>query len=291
MKIGCCSNMLYREPATAGLASASNDADAGSIDRLARTGIGFAGQIARAGFDYIELPLAQSMALTEPEFETLLRLLAASGLPCPTLNNLFPTSFRLTGPVVNDAAIDAYVEKAMQRVERLGATCTVFGSGPAKNVPDGFPMQEAYFQVARLLQRMAPVARAHGVTIAIEPLRHQECNLINTFAEGCRLARDVDDPSVMVLVDYYHLGTEREPAQDIIDNAHLLRHVHTARLGQRGFPTVLDDELNRDFYNALKAIGYAGGVSLEAFTDDFEREAPAALAFLRAQTCIPELKA
>ncbi len=287
MKIGCCSNMLYRESAApvgaARQSAAGTGTDAGAA-RLARTGIGYVDAIARAGFDYIELPLAQVMDLADAEFDTLLKQLAASGLPCLAFNNCFPVHFRLTGPAIDEAVVDDYFTRAMTRVERAGASRVVFGSGPAKMVPAGFPMDEAFDQIAALLRRLAPAARAHGVTIAIEPLRHQECNIINTYAEGCRLARAVDDANVKVLVDYYHLGTEREPASDIIENAHLLCHAHTARLEARGFPTVLDDELNRDFYSALKAIGYDGGISLEAYTDDFEREAPASLAFLRVQT-------
>ncbi|MGI6298677.1 MAG: sugar phosphate isomerase/epimerase family protein [Saccharofermentanales bacterium] len=277
MKIGCCSNMLYRE-------SARTDDDNKTVsERLARTGFEYIKKIARAGFDYVELPLAQVTDLTEAEFELLQEQLKTSDITCPACNNFFPTDIRLTGPDVNDTQVDAYVAKALQRAAALGASRVVFGSGPAKNVPKGFPMAEGYRQVQRMLKRIAPVALANKITIAIEPLRKQECNLINTFAEGCQLARDVDDANVKVLVDYYHLGTEREPASHIVDNAELLCHVHTARLAERGFPTELDDELNLQFYQALKTVNYSGGISLEAFTSDFEREAPAALEFLRQQ--------
>ncbi len=277
MKIGCCSNMLYRAPSAEDIQDASRE-------RLARTGIDYVEKIARASFDYIELPLAQVTALNFDEFTVLQAQLEASGLTCPACNNFFPTDIRLTGPDVDNAQIIAYVKKALERAAILGAGRVVFGSGPAKNVPAGFSLEAGYQQVLQMLKRIAPLARAYGITIAIEPLRRQECNLINTFAEGCQLARDVADPNVKVLVDYYHLATEREPAQNIIDNAELLTHVHTARLAGRGFPIELDDELNQRFYEALKAINYEGGISLEAYTTDFEREAPRSVAFLRRQT-------
>ena len=92
-----------------------------------------------------------------------------------------------------------YVEKALKRAKALGVSNVVFGSGGAKNVPEGFPIEQGYEQIVTLLKRIAPVASGYGITIVIEPLRKAECNLINTFEEGCRLAKDVNDPAIRVL--------------------------------------------------------------------------------------------
>lgn len=278
MKIGCCSNMLAR------VTSQTGDEH---IDRIIRTGIDFIDQIAKTGFDYIELPLAQLAELDDAAFDQVVRRVSDSGIACEVCNNFFPTYIRLTGGLVDDEIVDEYVTAALKRAHLIGAEYVVFGSGPAKNVPYGYSLEKGYQQVVSMLQRINPIASREQVTIVIEPLRRKECNLINTFAEGCQLARDVEGSHVKVLVDYYHLATEREPVHDIVAGRDYLRHVHYARLNKRGFPTKKDAEQNRDFFLALKEIGYQGRLSLEAYSLDFAKEAPMALAYLREMTAQP----
>lgn len=262
MKIGYCANMNANGP------------DKTGIERVM--------QLAEIGFDYIELPLAEITGLKQPEFEEVLQRVNSSGVKCESCNNFFPPSMRLTGDDTNTETIMEYVEKALDRAAKLGAKRVVFGSGPAKNIPDGFPRDTGYTQIVSLLQNIAPVADKHGITIAIEPLRKQECNIINTFAEGCKLAGDVGCSSIKVLVDYYHLTVENEPPENIVKYKEYLCHVHFARPEGRGFPSDISEDTGYTaFFNALKQAGYTQRISLEAFTGNFELEAPAALTFLR----------
>lgn len=274
MKIGCCSNMLVKSSAPVGEEQEH---------KLKRTGFDFLEKIAKVGFDYVELPLAQVMALDEEHFERLLDKITELGLPCEACNNFFPVTMRLTGPSVDQEAVDAYVAAALQRARRMGARSVIFGSGPAKNVPDGFKLEDGYRQLVDMLKRVDDFAGRENVTIAIEPLRKQECNLINTYEAGYRMAQEVAGKNIRVLVDYYHLGTEREPVEHILAGKEWLQHTHTASLDRRSFPVKLDDQLNEDFYRALKTAGYDDCISLEAYTDDFDHDAPLSLAFLRHQ--------
>jgi sugar phosphate isomerase/epimerase len=66
-----------------------------------------------------------------------------------------------------------------------------FGSGGARRVPDGFSKDEAFAQLVAFGTRIAPEAKAHGITVVIEPLRRQETNIINTAAEGFALVKAV----------------------------------------------------------------------------------------------------
>lgn len=266
MKFGCCSNLL-----------------AGGPGGASGTGLEFVERIAAAGFDYVEMPLGVVADLPEPAFDQLLQRLRQSGIGCETCTNLFPAELRLTGPDVDDAAIDRHVATALQRARRMDAEYIVFGSGRSRSVPDDFSRQAAWDQLVSLLQRVAVFAAAARVTIVIEPLRQQESNILNTYAEACRLAEQVAHPAIQALVDYYHLATEREPAQAIVTGAAWLHHVHYASLAGRRFPQGLDDMLNLEFFRALKTVGYDRRISLEAFTDDFDRDAPVALHFLKQQ--------
>jgi D-psicose/D-tagatose/L-ribulose 3-epimerase len=263
MRFGCCSNMVAK------------GADG--------TGIEIIEKMAEYGFDYIELPLAQMTAFSDEQFAALKERVNNSKIRCETCNNLFPANIKLTGPAVDQKRIEAYYRSALKRAGELGVEFVVFGSGPAKNVPEGFPMEEGYQQVLNLLQEIALVARENNITIAIEPLRKIECNLINTFKEGCQLAKDVGSPHVRVLVDYYHLTQEQEPVQNILDlGKEYLVHAHFARNEGRVYPeTMEEDRAYQPFIDALQAIGYEGRVSCEAYVEDFDRQAKQAILFFK----------
>ena len=265
MRFGYCLNMVSTKPD--------------------HTGMEHLETIKRLGYDYVELACAEVSMLDDATFEALLEKLKALDLPCETSNNFFPRTMRLTGPDVDDAAIDAYLHRALARLQRLGATRVVFGSGPAKNVPKGFPMAEGYRQVVRMLKRIGPLAAQYGVMIVIEPLRTYECNLINSFEDGVCLARDVDCDNVRVLVDFYHLRVMDEPEWHVAAwGAEFLRHVHFAQLERRLCPALdRPDEHYRPFFDALKEAGYDARISCEAYSSgDFEQDAKAAIEFFHA---------
>ena len=263
MKIGCCTNMVSTAPDG--------------------TGIEWIEKLDKYGYDYVELPLAQMEALSQQDFSALVERLEKTSIRCEVCNNFFPTTLSLTGENVSMDAIDDYLKTALERAQRLGVETIVFGSGPAKNVPDGFPMEKGYGQVVSLLKHVAPQAAKRGITIVIEPLRKPECNLINSFREGCALARDVAADNVKVLVDYYHMSEENEPASNVAEDGNeFLRHVHFAKQLGRSYPeTKQEDSRYIAFFDALKTAAYDKRISLEAYTNDFDKEAPLALAFLR----------
>ena len=187
----------------------------------------------------------------------------------------------LTGPDTDMDAIEAYVRRAFTRDEELGIKVCVFGSGPAKHVPEGFPMEKGFEQVVQICRLIGPIAAQHGITIVIEPLRKAECNLINTFAEGVELAKAANVENVKVLVDFYHLTVEHEPVGNIArDGALYLRHVHFANPNGRVYPVSADEADYAPFMEALKQAGYDARISCEAYAENgFARDAAAAKAF------------
>ncbi len=247
------------------------------------TGVEHIERLAALGFDYVELPLAETAALSEADFQSLKARVHSSGLVCETMNNFFPKTIRLTGDGVDMDAVMCYVQKALDRAAALGAKIVVFGSGGAKNVPDGFPLDEGALQVVELLRRVAPLAKARGITVAIEPLRKAECNLINSFKTGAALARAVHEDSVRVLVDYYHMTVEGEPASHVASlGREYLRHVHFARPDGRVFPTDISEDAGyRAFIDALRQAGYDQRISCEAYANNFDLDAERALRFFK----------
>jgi sugar phosphate isomerase/epimerase len=208
----------------------------------------------------------------------------ASGIPCESCNNFFPKTIRLTGDDADTGAILEYVAKALGRAQKLGAKTVAFGSGPAKNIPEGFPFARGYEQIVRLLKDINPIAKNAGITVMIEPLRRAECNVINSFEDGCRLAEEVNSSHIRVLVDYYHFSEEAEPVSHLLkDGEKWLRHVHIANPAGRIFPKRHDGHDYEAFFAALKTIGYAERMSCEAYSKDFAKDAADFAAFIRQE--------
>ena len=180
MRFGCCGSLVASAPD--------------------RTGVEIVERLAEYGYDYIELPLAEMMELDGGAFGALRSRVERSSLRCEACNNFFPARVRLTGPEADPGAARDYCVRALDRAAELGAAVVVFGSAGAKRVPVGFSMERAWEQVADITRYAGEEAAKRGITIAIEPVRHPDCNIINTFAEGVSMARETGLDSVKVLV-------------------------------------------------------------------------------------------
>jgi D-psicose/D-tagatose/L-ribulose 3-epimerase len=260
MKIGVCGNIQGK------------NADGREFDLLA--------EASKAGFDYIELPLSAVAALGEDEFGALRERIQAGGLPCEACNVFIPASIRLTGLDVDRRKTRAYLEMALERAAVLGVQVVVFGSAGARNVPDNFPLGQAWMQLIDTLRVAGMIAAMHGITIAIEPLNKAESNIIQTASEGFVLAKLADHPNVKLLVDYYHMARDGEDCGIIRTAREWVRHAHFADPEGRAFPLERKPRFP-EFFDALKDAGYAGRVSLEAGYRDFAREASIALQIMR----------
>ena len=148
-------------------------------------------------------------------------------------------------------------------------------------MPDGFPKDQAFAQLVAFGKRIAPEAKAHGITVVIEPLRRQETNIINTAAEGFALVKAVAHPNFELLVDFYHLASEQEDPKIMVEAKDHLRHLHMANPQGRVFPLAWDEFDYAPFFATLRSIGYTGRMSIEASSPDVPAQAPRSIALLR----------
>lgn len=262
MNFGCCVNMIADDPYHIG------------YHHLAA--------VKELGFDYVELPIAEITLVNEKVFQKILEELDVLKLPCSACNNFFPPDFRLTGPDVDMRAIDTYLDKLLPRASALRPAVIVFGSGKAKWIPDGFDKEKAWIQIVELLRHISDRLAGHDIRVAIEPLRKMECNIINSYVEGCSLVRDVDRENIRMLVDFYHLSEEREPLSHILENRKSwLIHAHTANPMGRIYPKENDEINQAPFIHVLRELGYEYTVSCEAYAKRFKEDARSALIYLR----------
>lgn len=235
----------------------------------------------QAGFDYVELSTTEIAGLSDEDFERAAREHAAAALPTPAANLFLPATLKVTGPSADPDQQVAYVTRAFDRVARLGVRLVVFGSGGARRVPEGTSHDEAFRQLVDFGRRIAPLARARGVTVAVEPLRKEETNIINSAVEGLQLVEAVGDPAFQLMVDFYHLASEHEDPGIIIRARTHLRHLHMANPNGRVFPLNDNEYAYAPFFAALRTIGYDQRISVEASTTDLQADAPRAIALLR----------
>lgn len=232
-----------------------------------------------AGFDYMEVRTSEIAALSDADFENAAAKFKQVGLPVLAANLFIPANIKVTGPNIDKDRQMEYVRLALDRVSRLGARVVVFGSGGARQVPEGFSKQEAFEQLVDFGKRIAPEARSRNITIAIEPLRQQESNIINNTADELAWVNAVNDPNIQLMIDFYHFSVEKQDPSEILKVQAHLRHLHMANPNGRVMPLKWDEYNYGPFFAALRQIHYDKLISLEVNHANLA-EAPQAIALL-----------
>ena len=253
-----------------------------------RTAADMIGLAAEIGYDYVEMSIAPMMGFDEDGLSYVKQSLAAAKIKCECLNVFFPSDMRLTGEGRDEAAIAEYAARAFARASDIGAEIVVFGSGGARNIPEGCPYELAFEQLAGTMRIMSDAASAYGIRIAIEALNRNECNVILSMSEADRLMVAANRPNVKLLFDYYHFMLESDSAgtlRGLLDEGKII-HAHFAEPEGRGYPDGAKPE-RAVMFDVLRGAGYGARVSIEARLRDPDApraEMTAGLAAMRALT-------
>lgn len=221
-----------------------------------------AAEAGKYGIDYCELNATKVAGLNDEEFADLCRRVDAGEIVTYSCNGLLPGDLRVTGEVNRDE-VRAYIERLFARLSRLGIRMIVFGSGKAKQVPDGFPRDEAWRQLLDFGHLLANEAEKYGQTVVVEPLNPAEVNIIDSLEEGVRYVREVARENFRLHADFYHMARNGERLSLLDSCADVLAHVHFAGPYARAIPT--DDEYPFLFacLDRLRDLGYTGNISFE----------------------------
>ena len=231
------------------------------------------------GYDFFEYGVAAMFVPEKGEEEWKRRRdeIMGAGLPLRSCNGFLPGKFRVTGKDADWAPILDYAETVCRRADEVGTKTIVFGSGGARNVPatyhaggkrewpEGFGPEEGRDQYAEFCGVLAKRIADRKVTVVIEPLRPNETNIVHYVWQGMQIVREVNHPRLQQLADIFHMMMGREPAQSIVDAGCHLKHCHVASWKTRQFPGSDPAAVERlvPYFDALKQIGYTGGVSCE----------------------------
>lgn len=247
------------------------------------TGLENAKLLASVGFDYLEIHTCNMMALDEATFATYCGENEAAPIHAEVANCLIPGNMTLIGPDVDSARIHAYIRRVMARLAVMKISTLVFGSGGCRKIPEGFPESAAWTQMQALCAMMAAEASPYGITVALEPLRFAETNMVNFAATGRKLVEEVNHPNFRLLCDLYHFYQVDDSLSDLVCCGDALAHVHIAKPDDRRAMYPGDGMDYRGFFEVLHKIGYDGRVSFEGTLQDMVKELPGVLQVLKAQ--------
>lgn len=217
-----------------------------------------------AGFDYIEPSIPTLRAdLSDTDFEPIYQRFKNAPIKAEAFNVFIPSDLKITGNSVDTQALMKHVKITTRRAASLGAEIIVFGSGGARNIPEGFSRTQAFEQIGFFCAMAADIASKHNITIVIEPLTVTVCNSITSVAEGAEIVEQVAHPNLALLADLYHMEVDNEPWANIIENAPVLKHIHLP-VPDLDILTTENRPFNHElFIQTLKKTGYDGRVTVE----------------------------
>ncbi len=227
------------------------------------------------GFDFIESHCQDIVKASEDELEALKNI----GIPVVAANCFM--GMRVVGRKKDEKAIREYLDKLFERASYLGMKYIVFGSSGARKMTDDEEMtlEGTRAEIVDFLKNIvAGYAEKYKICIAIEPLRHEECNVINTVEQGVEIAKKVASPYVKVLADVKHMDSVGEPLDSLGSYKGWLVHGHTSNPcpdestgKKRTYPKKNDKFDQNAFFAPLKAAGVEQ-CSVEADVIDFDAD-------------------
>jgi sugar phosphate isomerase/epimerase len=146
--------------------------------------------------------------------------------------------------------------------------------------------QETRDFLCEQLTALGDFAVGHNTTVILEPLCRGEAFYLRQVADAASICRDVNNPGVRAMGDFWHMTSEEaSDAGAFISAGDYLQHVHIASRKRRSMP-VEDGEADNyiEGFKALKTIGYNKYVSYECGCQgDREIIVPESVKLLREQ--------
>lgn len=254
--------------------------------------------IRAAGYTGIEIApftLAENPAtITAAQRRQYRAIISSEGLRFAGLHWLMvaPKGLHVTTP---DAALR---QRGWQHIRDLIDLCAdlgdggvmVFGSPKQRCTVDGSTVAEAKARFQEGLAAMAGHAMQRRVTLLVEALPADQCDVVQSLEEAVEIVRNIASPAIRTMFDTHNAVDEREPHAVLVDRYfEYIRHVHVNEMDGRHPGTGTYDF--KPVFEVLKRRNYSGWVSLEAFdfTPGAERIASETIDYLKAEIAkLPE---
>jgi len=246
--------------------------------------------LAEVGYEGVELtPYTLCGRVTDvsaAERRRIARTVRDAGLACTGLHWLLARTEGLQlnapDPAVR-AATEAYLVALVDFCADVDGHVLVFGSPQQRSLRPGWSREEAWRSSVEILRHVGERAAQRGVVFCVEALAAPATDYITTVDEAVALVRSVDHAGLQMIVDMRAMSADPRPLPEQIRlAAPYIRHVHAN--DPNGLGPGMGALDIRPALAALRAMGYSGYVSVEAFAAPTgpERLARESLANLRA---------
>lgn len=224
---------------------------------------GLLDQIKEMGFDGVEIPVFNVDSVAP--YERLGKRLKSLGFGATAVTVMGPQANPISAdPAVRDAAV-AYLDRVLECCQAFG--CEIL-CGPTHSAIGHFsgegPTDDEFKAGVETMTRVAEKAEARKIKVAIEYLNRFEIYFLTTAAQTSRFVKAVNHPYLKMMYDSFHAHIEeKDQAKAIASCASETIHIHVSE-NDRGTPGT--GQVNWDsFFSGLKASGYDGYLTIEAF--------------------------
>ncbi len=190
-----------------------------------------------------------------------------------------------TDPAIRKQCRDTMEELIIMGGE-LGSTGVIIVPAFNSQVPVMPHTQETRDFLCEQFNEMGNTAQKYGTTVILEPLNRKEAFYLRQVADAASICRDIDNPGVTCLGDFWHMTWEETcDMAAFVSAGKYLQHVHIASRKRRSMPGE-DGEADNyvDGFRGLKMLGYDKYVSFECgLQGKREIAVPTALELLRKQ--------
>ena len=163
----------------------------------------------------------------------------------------------------------------------------VFGSPKQRRIVPELIREDGWRLMVEALAACGEAARNRGVTICLEALPADQTNLLNTNQEVLRMVKDINHPSIQMMLDVKSMCSETVPmAENMKACSGYFQYIHANDANLRG-PGFGKTDFG-PIFKTLNELGYQGYVSVEAFdfSPDPETVARESLSYMRR--CLAE---
>lgn len=190
-----------------------------------------------------------------------------------------------TDPAIRKQCMDT-MKEIIAAAGELGSVGVIIVPAFNSQVPVLPHTMETRDFLCEQFNEMGTYAAQHGTTVILEPLNRQEAFYLRLVADAASICRDINNPGVRCLGDFWHMTWEETSDMGaFLSGGKYLQHVHIASRKRRSMPGEDGDADNYiDGFKGLKMISYDKYVSFECGCQgDRNVVVPAAVKLLREQ--------
>ena len=169
-----------------------------------------------------------------------------------------------TDPAIRKECMDT-MKEIIAAAGELGSTGVIIVPAFNGQVPALPHTMETRDFLCEQFNEMGTFAAQHGTSVIFEPLNRKECFYLRQVADAASLCRDINNPGVRCMGDFWHMTWEETSDMGaFISGGEYLQHVHVASRKRRSMPGEDGDADNYiNGFKGLKMIGYNNYVSFE----------------------------